>query len=83
MQCTEKRNRSSKQIELDLLRTFPSNRYFQSLDSPGMICFFNYRLKLTARCSCPSNEACLDSVQLAQPQRWLLPGRVVTLLRWC
>lgn len=30
-------NPSSKQIELDLLRTLPNNRYFESIDSPGTI----------------------------------------------
>lgn len=30
-------NPSSKQIELDLLRTLPNNKYFESIDSPGTV----------------------------------------------
>lgn len=30
-------NPSSKQIELDLLRTLPNNRYFETIDSPGTV----------------------------------------------
>uniref|UniRef100_A0A6G1SM00 TBC1 domain family member 2A n=2 Tax=Aceria tosichella TaxID=561515 RepID=A0A6G1SM00_9ACAR len=30
-------NPSSKQIELDLLRTLPNNKYFETIDSPGTV----------------------------------------------
>jgi hypothetical protein len=33
----QKINPSSKQIELDLLRTLPNNKYFETVDSPGTV----------------------------------------------
>lgn len=37
-QCSKHQiNPSSKQIELDLLRTLPNNKYFEAIDSPGTV----------------------------------------------